>query len=141
MVCADQGFQPTELAMLKRLPFLRSPLAGALLAAFAAGPVLAEQPVPNPLKPNASESRRSRPAAEAARPDQARPEAAKPETAKPETTRPARERSAAQKQNDEMMRACGQEWRAEKASLQAKGETWRSFLKDCRAKKKAEIRA
>ncbi len=100
---------------------LRLRLAIALAATLAAAPVLAEQQtVPNPLRPRATEAPRAAPAQE--KPD--------------ETARPRRERSAKQKQNDEMMRACGAEWRAEKAALQAKGETWRGFLKDCRARKR-----
>jgi hypothetical protein len=103
---------------VKRIPVAAFGLAAAMLA-FA--PAVAEQRTPNPLRPKAEESVRAKPEAEA--------------------PRPRRERSEAQKQNDEMMRACGQEWRAEKAALQAKGETWRGFLKECRAKKRAEIRA
>jgi hypothetical protein len=100
-------------------------------AAFAAAvlalpPAAAEESVRNPLRPKAEESRKAG-AGETKR-----------EEKKAEATKPRRERSAKQKQNDEMMRACGTEWRAEKAALQAKGETWRSFLKDCRAKKKSE---
>jgi hypothetical protein len=51
--------------------------------------------------------------------------------------KPKRERSAKLKQNDDDMRACGANWRAEKETLSTKGTTWRSFLKDCRAAKKA----
>jgi hypothetical protein len=90
------------------------------------GPAIAEEPVVNPLRPKAGESRR------------AREPAAKPEEKPAEAAKPKRERSAKQKENDEMMKACGAEWRAEKVSLQAKGETWRSFLKDCRAKKRSQ---
>ncbi len=39
------------------------------------------------------------------------------------------------------MRACGASWRADKEALQAKGTTWRVYLKDCRAKRKGEQRA
>jgi hypothetical protein len=103
---------------VKRISIVALGFAAAMLA-FA--PVAAEQRTPNPLRPKAEESARAKPEAEA--------------------PKPRRERSEAQKQNDEMMRACGQEWRAEKAALQAKGETWRGFLKECRAKKKGEVRA
>jgi hypothetical protein len=103
------------------------PFAAALLLLSAlAAPALAEETVANPLRPRTQES--ARPRAAEAKPSEKPAVAAKPK----------RERSAKQKENDEMMRACGAEWRAEKASLQAKGETWRSFLKDCRAKKKAQ---
>jgi hypothetical protein len=67
-----------------------------------------------------------------------------PRTAKPAAeakadspTRPKRERSPAQKANDDRMRACGAEWRTRKAELSAKGETWRKFSVDCRARLKA----
>jgi ParB-like chromosome segregation protein Spo0J len=97
--------------------------AASVLNFATAGSPAAEQSVQNPLRPRTEESRRARPAVEK-----------QDET----PAKPARERSAKQKQNDEMMRACGAEWRAEKAALRAKGETWRSFLKDCRARKKSE---
>ncbi|MGL4240447.1 MAG: hypothetical protein ACRCTI_04970 [Beijerinckiaceae bacterium] len=98
-------------------------LAAALFGLVAVAPAAAEQGVQNPLRPRAEDSRRAKPAEER-----------RDDTA----AKPRRERSAKQRQNDDIMRSCGAEWRAEKASLQAKGETWRSFLKDCRAKKKAE---
>ena len=61
------------------------------------------------------------------------------DTAKPtEKPRAARERSPAQKANDERMRACGAEWRAKKTELAARGETWRKFSVDCRARLKAK---
>jgi hypothetical protein len=50
--------------------------------------------------------------------------------------KPKRERSAKQKQSDEDMRSCGTSWRADKEGLKAKGETWRSYLKTCRAQLK-----
>jgi hypothetical protein len=127
-------FNLRELAMLKSLSILPLTFAAVFATATAmVSPAVSEETVANPLRPKTSESRRAKPAEEAKR-----PEAAKPET---EAAKPKRERSASQKQNDDMMRACGQEWRAEKAALQAKGETWRGFLKECRAKKKAEIKA
>ncbi len=113
-----------------------------LMSAFAAGVLLLcslpdarAETVPNPLRPKAEESRRP-----AATPRAVEPRAAerKPAESAGEAAKPKRERSAKQRENDEMMRACGATWRAEKAALQEKGETWRSFLKDCRAKKKAE---
>lgn len=72
--------------------------------------------------------------APAARANVSPPEPSKP-AAKP---RAARERSPAQKANDDRMRACGTEWRAKKAELSAKGETWRKFSVDCRARLKAK---
>jgi hypothetical protein len=81
------------------------------------GGALAQNTVPNPLRGKPAEEKTEAPA------------------------KPKRERSAKQKENDDIMRACGASWRAEKASLQAKGETWRNYLKDCRAKRKAEHKA
>ena len=102
---------------------------GLSLAASAA---LAQTSVPNPL--------RGKPAQEKTAAD--KPADSKAEAAKPDApAKPARERSAKQKENDEIMRACGATWRAEKAALQAKGETWRNFLKDCRNKRKGELKA
>jgi hypothetical protein len=57
----------------------------------------------------------------------------------PSTTEPAkpkRERSAKQKQSDDDMRACGESWRGDKDALKAKGQTWRTYLKECRGLKK-----
>lgn len=53
------------------------------------------------------------------------------------TTRTARPRSAAQLRNDQIMRDCGAEWRANKPRLQAAGKTWRTFLPECRARRVA----
>ena len=96
---------------------------------------IAQQTVPNPLRPRADD----------AKPTEDRPATTRrsrttqdKDAEKPEAAKPRRERSAKQRQQDDMMRACGSEWRAEKAALQAKGGTWRSFLKDCRAKKRTE---
>jgi hypothetical protein len=127
--------------MRKSLVVLKLFVAAALyLSAAAVAPsARAEDTVSNPLRPKASDSRRAKQSTEARQGAETKQaEAAKPES---QPAKPRRERSAAQKQNDDMMRACGQEWRAEKAALQAKGETWRSFLKDCRSKKKADIKA
>jgi hypothetical protein len=91
---------------------------------LATAPVIAQNAVPNPLRPAPTERRAAEPA-QAAKPDEATP------------AKPRRERSAKQRQNDDDMRACGASWRADKASHTAKGLTWRSYLKDCRAAKKA----
>ena len=53
-----------------------------------------------------------------------------------EPAKPKRERSAKQKQGDDDMRACGASWRADKDALKAKGQTWRTYLKECRGQKK-----
>jgi hypothetical protein len=52
------------------------------------------------------------------------------------TTTQRRPRSAAQLRNDQIMRDCGAEWRRDKARLQAAGKTWRSFLPECRARRR-----
>lgn len=103
-----------------------------LIACFALGlgasdAALAQSSVPNPLRGKPAEEK------PAARP--------KAEDKAEAPAKPRRERSEKQRENDEIMRACGARWRAEKAALQAKGETWRSYLKECRAKKKGESRA
>jgi hypothetical protein len=54
--------------------------------------------------------------------------------------RPKRQRSEAQLANDNRMRQCGAEWRANKAALQAQGKTWRVFNVECRARLKAQGR-
>jgi hypothetical protein len=83
--------------------------------------VLAE-PVQNPLHQNNAQKKTTVAATSPA-------QAAEP-------AKPKRERSAKQKQGDEDMRTCGTSWRADKEGLKAKGETWRSYLKTCRAQLK-----
>jgi hypothetical protein len=51
--------------------------------------------------------------------------------------KPKRERSAKQKQSDQDMKTCGSSWSNDKDALKAKGETWRSYLKTCRAQLKS----
>ncbi|MEI8146590.1 MAG: hypothetical protein WCH83_14110 [Alphaproteobacteria bacterium] len=53
------------------------------------------------------------------------------------TPRPRRERSEAQKRNDQIMRDCGTEWRANKPALTAQGKNWRTFLRECRGRRSA----
>jgi len=114
-------------------PLARAAAVGAALFIYA-GPAVAQTSVPNPLRGGAAEGR----AAEERAPRTPR---AKPAEKAEAPAKPARERSAKQKENDDMMRACGASWRADKVALQAKGETWRSYLKDCRAKLKKEQKA
>ncbi len=106
-------------------------LATALAASlFAATGAMAQTTAPaagNPLQP-----RVVRPAP-APTPAQAAPAA--PAQAAP--AKPARQRSAAQLANDDRMRKCGAEWRANKPALTAQGQTWRKFNVDCRARLKA----
>jgi hypothetical protein len=107
---------------------IRLSTAGLLMAItfFVSGPAMAQNTVPNPLRGKPAEKTQSEtPAATAEAKTDAKP------------AKPPRERSAKQRQNDDDMRACGASWRAEKEALAAKGTTWRAYLKDCRAAKKA----
>jgi hypothetical protein len=116
--------------------------AGALALSL---PALAQTANPlNPLQPRAPApavpaQATPAPAAPAqATPAPARTPRAATTTAPADTAaKPKRERSEAQKKNDQMMRDCGTEWRANKAALQAKGQTWRTFLAECRKRKTA----
>lgn len=88
----------------------------------------APQPT-NPLRPGNTRT---------APPPQATPQAAPNTNA--EAPKPKRQRSQAQLANDNRMRACGQEWRQNKAALEAQGKTWRVFNVECRARLKAQGR-
>lgn len=57
-----------------------------------------------------------------------------------EAPKPKRQRSEAQLANDNRMRQCGAEWRANKAAIQAQGKTWKVFNVECRARLKAQGR-
>jgi hypothetical protein len=107
--------------MLTRFALILSALA------FTTAAVAQTAQPANPLQP-----RPARPAAAPA------PAAAAPAAATPAATaKPKRERSPAQLANDDRMRKCGAEWRANKASLEAQGQKWRSFSTACRARLKA----
>lgn len=75
-------------------------------------------------------------------PNPLRPAATAPATQAPaaEAPKPKRKRSEAQLANDNRMRACGQEWRQNKAQFTAAGKTWRVFNVECRARLKAQGR-
>jgi hypothetical protein len=109
---------------MKRQIILLS-LAAALIASSAS----AQNTVPNPLRP-APERKAETPKAKVAA-------APATEAPKPDVAKPKRERSAKQKQGDEDMRSCGTSWRNDKDALKAKGETWRTYLKSCRAQLKS----
>lgn len=116
---------------------MRYRFAAALAAfAFTATGALAQTTAPstgNPLQP-----RTVRPAPAQAAPMQTAPMQASPAApARAGEAKPARQRSAAQLANDDRMRKCGAEWRANKAALSAQGQTWRKFNVDCRARLKA----
>lgn len=68
---------------------------------------------------------------------QTAPTVSTPSDSQATTPRPRRERSEAQRRNDQVMRDCGTEWRAGKTALQAQGKTWRTFLSECRARRRA----
>lgn len=99
--------------------------------AFATTGAVAQTAAPatptNPLQP-----RVVRPAPA---PAQTAPAATAPAQAEP--AKPARQRSPAQLANDDRMRKCGAEWRANKPALSAQGKTWRVFNVECRARLKA----
>ena len=101
-------------------------LALGLPASVALAQTMPAQP--NPLRPSATT--RSAPAATA------------PATQAPaaEAPKPKRKRWEAQLANDNRMRACGQEWRQNKAQFMAAGKTWRVFNVECRARLKAQGR-
>lgn len=82
------------------------------------------------------------------RPTEAPPPALAPATGAPKSAttpdqppaKAKRPRSPAQLANDERMRACGREWRAQKEQLKGRGLTWYRFSAECRARLKAEGR-
>jgi hypothetical protein len=104
--------------------FLR-PFASGLAAAFLLSLALpAGAQTANPLQP------RSTPAATQAKQKPATTQ----ETAE---EKPKRQRSAAQLANDERLRKCGAEWRANKAKLTSQGYNWIKYSTECRARLKA----
>jgi opacity protein-like surface antigen len=106
---------------------MKRPIILASLAVFLmASSASAQTAVPNPL--------RAAPERNAETPKTG---VAAAGTVQPDTTKPKRERSAKQKQGDEDMRSCGASWRNDKDALKAKGETWRTYLKSCRAQLKS----
>jgi hypothetical protein len=130
LVLYIQDGAPGCEAHSKRVTLMKRILAAGLTLAvtiFAFSPAGAQNTVPNPLRPKPAEQNAA--------------ETPKAETPKVKTeeraAKPKRERSAKQRQGDDDMRACGASWREQKDALKAKGTTWRSYLKECRAAKKA----
>jgi hypothetical protein len=76
-------------------------------------------------------------AAQTTTPSRSRGTASETTTTPPASTTTRRPRSAAQLRNDQIMRDCGAEWRRDKTRLQAAGKTWRSFLPECRARRRS----
>lgn len=110
------------------------PAAALVLSASFAFAQTAPAPT-NPLRPGSS--RTTAPATQTTAP-------AATTTAPAPTTdaagKPKRARSQAQLANDQRMRDCGAEWRANKPALQAQGKTWKVFNVECRARLKAQGR-
>ncbi|MCA0399792.1 MAG: hypothetical protein LCH38_03145 [Proteobacteria bacterium] len=105
------------------MTFLPRLASVALFSLVASGAFAQSTPQTNPLRPS---STRAAPAAPAA---QAAPAA--------EEAKGKRQRSPAQLANDNRMRACGKEWRENKAKLTQQGQTWLKFSTECRARLKA----
>lgn len=112
---------------------MKSRIALALAAALVASGAFAQTtPAPqNPLRPQATPRATTQPQTAPAPQAQAAPTGEQ---------RPKRQRSEAQLANDNRMRACGAEWRQNKAALAAQGKTWRVFNVECRARLKAQGR-
>ncbi len=105
-----------------RLPLIAASLAAACALALAL-PAAAQT---NPLQQRPAAPARTAPATTAA------PAA---ETAKP---KPKRARSEAQLKNDNRLRACGAEWRANKPDLTKKGYNWIKYSTECRKRLAAQ---
>jgi hypothetical protein len=99
-----------------------SPVFALSLVILAVQPGISQNAPPNPLRPAASSTLPPAPAAEA------------PKTKPPKAKRA---RSEAQLANDQRMKACGAEWRTNKAALSAEGKTWKTYMPECRARLKA----
>lgn len=120
--------------MLHRLATLT--FASLLGISFA---VAQTAPQTNPLRPSSTRTKATQQPAPAAAPSTAQPKAAAPAPAGSET-KAARQRSPAQLANDNRMRQCGAEWRANKAALEKQGKTWRTYMPECNARLKAQGR-
>ncbi|MCZ0736521.1 hypothetical protein [Phreatobacter sp. AB_2022a] len=120
-----------------RLHLIAAAAASLLMSdiAFAQAPATTPGAAPPTSAPAAtpSRSRTRTPAAQA-------PAATQPATAAPaagsEATTGRRQRSPAQLRNDQIMRDCGAEWRGQRDQLRAQGKTWRSFLQECRQRRR-----
>lgn len=102
-------------------------LAIALLGVMPAA--WAQSNAPHPLRPASAPPPATQP------PAPARAEPPLPTRAAP-PAKAKRPRSPAQLANDERMRACGKEWRAQKEALKAQGLTWYRFSAECRKRLK-----
>ncbi|AMJ59853.1 hypothetical protein [Bosea sp. PAMC 26642] len=105
-------------------------LVAATLFAFslpAAAQTSSNPLQPRPTTPAPSAPARAKPAATAAAPAT-------------ETAKPKRPRSEAQLKNDERLRSCGAEWRADKEALTKKGYNWIKYSVECRKRLAAQGR-
>lgn len=106
------------------------PISGFALALAVIGATSAawgQTTAPHPLRPASSPP----PAVQAPTRSETVPPVQGPPSAR--TKRP---RSPAQLANDERLRACGREWRAQKDALKAQGLTWYRFSAECRKRLK-----
>ncbi len=103
-----------------RLPLIAASLAAASALALAL-PAAAQT---NPLQQRPAAPARTAPASTAA------PAA--------EAAKPKRARSEAQLKNDNRLRACGAEWRANKPDLTKKGYNWIKYSTECRKRLAAQ---
>jgi hypothetical protein len=104
-----------------RLPLIAASLAAACALALAL-PAAAQT---NPLQQRPAAPARTAPATTAAAPAA-------------ETAKPKRARSEAQLKNDNRLRACGAEWRANKPDLTKKGYNWIKYSTECRKRLAAQ---
>lgn len=103
-----------------RLPLIAASLAAASALALSL-PAAAQT---NPLQQRPAAAARTAPASTAA------PAA--------EAAKPKRARSEAQLKNDNRLRACGAEWRANKPDLTKKGYNWIKYSTECRKRLAAQ---
>lgn len=112
------------------------PAAALLLSASFAIAQTAPAPT-NPLRPGTG--RTTAPTAQTAPAQTTAPAATTTAPApKADAATKKRERSEAQKANDNRMKACGAEWRANKEALTKQGKTWRTYMPECNARLKAK---
>lgn len=104
--------------------------------ALAQAPATTPGAAPSTSAPAATPSRSRTRAPAAQAPAATQPAAAAPAAAGSEATTGRRQRSPAQLRNDQIMRDCGAEWRGQRDQLRAQGKTWRSFLQECRQRRR-----
>ncbi|MGL4729103.1 MAG: hypothetical protein ACRCWO_10125 [Bosea sp. (in: a-proteobacteria)] len=118
--------------MLKAVSFFALPTIALSFALMGAAPSQAQGT--NPLQQPSTSQQPARTTQPAAR-SQPAPKAETKAEATEE--KPKRQRSEAQLANDNRLRRCGQEWRANKDKLTGQGYNWIKFSTECRARLKA----